>query len=313
MKTRLIRSLHDIPPALLGGVVTIGNFDGVHVGHQRLIARLIQRAKDVGGPSIVMTFEPHPNEFFARENLTIPRLTRLREKFSILAACGVDYVLILEFNQEVANISAADFVGQTLLKSIQPKQILVGDDFRFGKNRQGDLSFLQAHAKGARVEALESILFDGERVSSTRVRAALAAGDHELANQLLGRPYAMLGRVRHGDQLGRQLGFRTANIDLHRRLTPVMGVYTVLVHGVDTMPRWGAANVGTRPTVDGTRTLLEVHLLDFDEDIYGRYVQVEFCKKLRNEERYTTLALLKDQITKDVEDTRHYFEQIRRL
>ena len=309
MPTKLIRSLHNVRPEQHGGVVTIGNFDGVHKGHQTLIANVVAQARALKVPSFLITFEPHPFEFFAKENLTIPRITRLREKFCALAACGIDNVLILPFNQELANISASDFVTDVLYQFLRPVQILIGDDFRFGYQRQGDLTLLQE--MGQQLEfsaaAISSITLEGERISSTWVRKALMEGNLSLANTLLGHPYSMMGRVRHGDRLGRQLGFPTANIFLHRRLTPVLGVYAVLVHGIGDKPLRGAANIGTRPTVDGTRTLLEVHLLDFNQDIYGRYVQVEFCKKLRDEERYANLDLLKNQIAKDVEETRNYF------
>ena len=309
MTTTLIRSLHHIPSNAKGGVVTIGNFDGVHLGHQRLIGHVIEQAKARGVPSVVVTFEPHPFEYFNQENLTIPRITRLREKFMAMSRCGVDYVLIIPFNHDVAGISASDFVRKVLFGQLQPVHIMIGDDFRFGHKRQGDFELLSKMGRelGFSVDAMPSVLVDGVRVSSTLVRAALMAGDLALAAKLLGRPYWMSGRIRPGDQLGRQLGFPTANIHLHRRLTPVKGVYSVLMHGLSAKPLPGAANVGTRPTVDGTRTLLEIHLLDFDQDIYGRYIEVEFCEKLRDEVYYPNLDLLKEQIAKDVEATKHYF------
>jgi riboflavin kinase/FMN adenylyltransferase len=309
MPTKLIRSLYNLTPKEQGAVVTIGNFDGVHLGHQALIAKAIEKARELKAPSMVITFEPHPFEFFARENLTVPRITRLREKFTALAGCGIDNVLILPFNQGIANISASDFVEKILHQYLHAKHILIGDDFRFGHKRQGDFGLLEQKGKelGFSVSAMQSVMLDGERVSSTRVRQALMDGKLALAKRLLGRPYSMLGRVRSGDQLGRELGFPTANIYLHRKLTPLAGVFAVLMHGIADRPLPGAANVGTRPTVDGTRTLLEVHLLDFNQDIYGRYVEVEFCEKFRDEVRYPNLTLLKEQIAKDVEQTRDYF------
>lgn len=311
MSTKLIRSLHNITSRAQGGVVTIGNFDGVHVGHQRLLAEVVANAKTLGVPSLVITFEPHPFEFFSGDKLTIPRITRLREKFSEIATYGVENVLILPFNHELAEISASSFVANILFALLRPKMVLVGDDFRFGYKRQGDFAMLQSFGAklGIEVKAMPTVLVGNERVSSTRVRKALAEGDQALAAQLLGRPYSMMGRVSHGDKLGRQLGFRTANIFLHRKLTPVKGVYAVLVHGLSNEPLPGAANIGTRPTVDGTQTLLEVHLLNFNQDIYGRYVRVEFCEKLREEIRYETLDLLKEQIAKDVIATEHYFQK----
>lgn len=309
MVTKLIRSTYNITEEEKGGILTIGNFDGVHVGHQALLKKVVEQAQNKQVPAIAITFEPHAFEFFGGENLNIPRLTRLREKFTELAKSNPSGVLILPFNQDIANISAPQFVEEILYKKLTPKHIIIGDDFRFGYQRQGDFNLLRAMGRelGFTVEAMNSVLIDGERVSSTLVRKALQRGDHDYAQKLLGRPYAMQGRVRAGDQLGRQLGFPTANIFLHRQLTPVLGVYTVLVHGLAEQPLPGAANVGTRPTIDGTRTLLEVHLLDFDRDIYGRYVQVEFCTKLRDEEKYPDLEQLRQAIADDVEQTRQYF------
>lgn len=309
MPTRLIRSLYNLPPKARGSVMTIGNFDGAHLGHQALLAEVVTRAKKQGVPSLVMTFEPHPFEFFAGENLTIPRITRLREKFVRLSESQVDHVLVLPFNQSLAQVSASDFTNEIIGKALKPVHIVIGDDFHFGYKRQGNLALLQEKgaALGFSVSAMPSLLVEGERVSSTRVRKALGEGDLTLAAQLLGHPYSMLGRVRQGDKRGRQFGFPTANIYLHRQLTPIRGVYTVYVHGVADHPWPGVANIGTRPTIDGTRTLLEVHLLDFHQEIYGRYVEVEFCEKLRDEARYPTIDLLKEQIAKDVLAARTYF------
>ncbi len=311
MPTKLIRSVYNLTPAQQGGVITMGNFDGVHIGHQQLVKRVVERAKAWQVPSLVVTFEPHPFEFFSRDHVTIPRLTRLREKVTALFECGVDNVLILNFNQKLAGKTASDFITEIIHPALHPKHIVIGDDFHFGRHRQGNFSLLQKMGAklGFSVEAMPTILIDGERVSSTRVRRALAMGDHALVKRLLGHAYYMLGRIRRGDQLGRQLGFPTANIYLHRKLTPVRGVYIVYMHGVADKPWPGVANVGQRPTVDGTRTLLEVHLLDFNQEIYGRYVRVDFFEKLRDEIRYPNLDLLKQQIAKDVAIARNYFEQ----
>jgi riboflavin kinase/FMN adenylyltransferase len=258
---------------------------------------------------MVVTFEPHAFEYFGGAQVTVPRLTRLREKFFALAACQVDYVLVLPFNQTLANLSARDFVVGLLFDKLHPIQVVVGDDFRFGHQRQGDFHLLQTlgASLGFTVEAMPSVMLAGQRVSSTWARQALAQGDHELVQKLLGRAYTMMGRIRPGDQLGRQLGFPTANIFLHRKLAPIRGVYVVFMHGVAERPWPGVANIGTRPTVDGTRTLLEVHLLDFNQEIYGSYVTVTFCAKLRDEVRYPSLDLLKEQIAKDVVRARQYF------
>lgn len=309
MKTKLFRSLNSITSEAQGAVVTMGNFDGVHIGHQQLIARTVATAKALNRPSLVITFEPHPFEFFAKDTLQIPRLTRFREKFSALAKLGVDYVLLLPFNQDVARITAHNFVTEILYYALRTHHIIVGDDFHFGFKREGNIDLLQTLGKqyGFNVEALSTVSVTGERVSSTRVRQFLMQGNLAEARQLLGRSYTMEGRVAHGDKLGRKWGFPTANIFLHRKLTPVSGVFTVLLHGVANYPLPGVANVGIRPTINGTRTLLEVHLLDFDQMIYGHYVSVEFCKKLREEIRFDTVELLKQQIAQDVCDARNYF------
>jgi len=312
MPTKLIRSIHQLHEQDRGGVVTIGNFDGVHIGHQHLLAKVREKARALGISSTVITFEPHPFEYFAKDNLTIPRLTRLREKFTTLARYGIDNVLILPFNHALANTSASDFVTQILVAKLAVKHIIIGHDFHFGYKRQGDIDFLCAEGKrlGFTAEALDPVTLDGNRVSSTWVRQALAVGDHASVKRLLGRPYTMQGRVAHGDKLGRQLGFPTLNIHLHRKLTPVHGVYAVSVHGIEPSQAWpGAANIGTRPSVDGTRCLLEVHLLDFNQEIYGRYIEVEFCKKLHDEVRYPNLDILKQHIAEDVETTRQFFER----
>jgi riboflavin kinase/FMN adenylyltransferase len=312
MSTRVIRSFYNVTRLEQGGVLTIGNFDGVHIGHQALITAVMNQAREFQAPALLITFEPHPFEFFMQENLTIPRITRLREKVVALSNCGMKNIIIFPFNQMIANLSASDFVTNILCQYIKPKHILVGDDFRFGHKRQGDTEMLQRMGQtlGFSVSAIPSMMTDGVRVSSTLVRQALQVGDLKLAERMLGRPYTMLGRVRYGDQLGRRLGFPTANIDLQRKLTPLMGVFSVLVHGLADRPLPGAANIGTRPTVNGTRTLLEVHLLDFNQDIYGRQVQVEFCQKLRDEVRYPNIDLLKEQIADDVAVVRRYFNSL---
>jgi riboflavin kinase / FMN adenylyltransferase len=310
MPARLIRSLEQVPSSARGGMVTIGNFDGVHLGHQALITYLIQKAQQAGVPATVVTFEPHAFEYFGGNQLHIPRLTRLREKYAAISDLGVDNIVILKFNHELANQSATEFV-RMIWQSLQPKHIVIGDDFHFGHKRQGNFALLQKMGMelGFSVEAMPTIEVEGERVSSTRVRKALAEGNHQLTERLLGHPYAMLGRVRTGDQLGRTWGFPTANLHLHRRLTPVHGIYTVRMYGVGNKPLAGVAYVGERPTIDGTRTLLEVHLLDFNQDIYGHYVRVEFCQKLRDDAHYATVEQLKAQIAKDVAAARDYFKK----
>lgn len=311
MSARIIRSLTQLPEAAIGGVVTLGSFDGVHLGHQALILETVKRARARGVPSVLITFEPLPREFFSRSKPAIGRLTRMREKVTFISALGIDYIVILKFNQILAAKTATAFVKDFLVDSLQAVEVLVGDDFHFGRERQGNFSFLVQMGKqhGFVTAAMPTFLVDGERVSSTRVRAALLKDDQTLTKKLLGRPYTMQGRVRHGNKLGRQWGFPTANIFLHRSLAPVGGIYTVLVHGLSETPLPGVANLGVRPTVDGTRALLEVHLLDFNQDIYGRYVEVEFCHKLREEIRYPTIALLIEQIARDVAESRDYFQK----
>lgn len=307
----LIRGLTDIPQGAKGGVVTLGNFDGVHLGHQQLLKAVVEKAKAAGLPSVVITFEPHPFEYFSANALTIPRITRFREKFHALAAMGCDYILVLKFNQALASLSASDFAERVLVHSLGVKAVVIGDDFHFGRDRAGNFEVLEVigQQKGFTVAAMPTWQAEAERVSSTRVRHALMAGELQQAQRLLGRPFSLEGRVRLGRQLGRQWGFPTANIFLHRRLTPVKGVFTVLVHGLGEKPCPGVANVGTRPTVDCTRTLLEVHLHAFNRDIYGHYVRIEFCTKLREEVRFDNLDALREQIAKDVKDSDDYFKK----
>jgi riboflavin kinase/FMN adenylyltransferase len=307
--TQLMRGVKNIPARLRGGVVAIGNFDGVHKGHQALLAQVLAAAKRLNAPAVVITFEPQTSELFTPGKAPAPRLTRLREKFHALVKLGMDGVLVLHFTQQFAQMSAADFIEQVLVAGLGVRQVMVGDDFRFGKGRQGDYAFLQEQGtrQGFAVNTMAPFLLDNERVSSTRVRLALATFDASLVNRLLGHPYFMEGRVVRGDQRGRTIGFPTANIFLHRKVTPIHGVYVVRMYGIGNTPLPGVANIGTRPTVDGTRSLLEVHLFDFDADIYSRQVRVEFCKKLRDEQRYASFDLLKEQIWRDAEMARDYF------
>lgn len=307
--TELIRGLYNIAQKHRGGVITIGNFDGVHIGHNSLIEKVKERAKSLNVPSIVATFEPQPMEFFGHKS--VARLTRWREKFQALAHTGIDYVLVLRFNQRFADLGPEDFIQQVLVKGLAVTDVIVGDDFRFGKKREGNFEFLKNAGERYqfKVESMPSVILNHERISSTRIRKGLESGSHELAEQLLGRPYTMTGRVVHGDKLGRQLGFPTANIFLHRAVAPVQGIYIVRMHGVEKQPLPGVANVGIRPTIGGTRSLLEVYLFNFDRDIYGKYVTVEFCKKLRDEAHYDNLELLKEAIAQDAAQAQAYFRE----
>jgi riboflavin kinase/FMN adenylyltransferase len=285
--------------------LTIGNFDGVHRGHQAMLGRLSEAAEDLVLPSAVLTFDPHPREFFA-PGAAPPRLSTLRSKLEQFAAHGIAEVHVARFNAPLAALPAERFIDDVLVSRLGTRWVLVGDDFRFGRGRSGDLALLRRAATTFSVEAMPTVIVDGERASSTAIRAALAAGELDHAARLLGRPYAIGGKVVHGDKLGRSLGFPTANIVL-RHPPPLPGVFAVRVHGLGA-PRSGAASLGERPTVKaGAKPLLEVFVFDFDEAVYGRRVVVEFLRKLRDEERYADLDTLTRQIRADVEQAREYF------
>ncbi len=305
----LIRGLHNMRPSHHGCVATIGNFDGVHLGHQAVIGQLAEKADAVGLPAAVITFEPQPREYFLPQ-FAPPRLTRFREKIEALRRYAVRRVLCLAFNRKLAEMSAEEFIRRILVDGLGVKYLVVGDDFRFGRDREGTFKHLQAAGEqyGFQVVNMHTFSVEGERVSSTRVRLALEQGQLDEAVRLLGRDFRMSGRVAHGEKLGRKLGFPTANIFLHRKAAPLQGIFVVEVYGLDKEPWPGVASLGTRPTVDGTRTILEVHLFDFDEQIYGRHIQVSFLHKLRDEEKYDSLTALKAQIQKDVDAAQAYFE-----
>lgn len=309
----LIRGLQNIRPEHHGCVATIGNFDGVHLGHQAVLGQLAEKAAELNLPTTLVTFEPQPMEYFAPGKVPA-RLTRFREKIAALQRYSVDRVCCLSFNAKLAGLSAADFIEQILVQKLGVKYLVVGDDFCFGKNRSGTFAtLLEAGEKyGFQVVSMHTFNIDDERVSSTRVRHALEAGNMNVAEQLLGRRYRMSGRVAHGEKLGRELGFPTANIHLHRHASPIQGIFVVEVFGLDDLsqnsqPLQGVASVGTRPTVNQTKALLEVFLFDFDQDIYGRHLQVSFLKKLRDEEKYDSIEALTDQIQLDVEQAQAYF------
>lgn len=307
---RLIRGLHNLRPQDRGCVATIGNFDGVHLGHRAVFRRLIAKGRALGLPATVITFEPQPLEFFAPDAAPA-RLTRLREKLKALCECGIERVMLLEFGPRLAAMEARDFVGRLLLDGLEVRYLLVGDDFRFGHGRAGDYDLLRAMGQevegaGFEVENLHTITHGEERVSSTRVREALARGDLEQARHLLGRPYRLQGRVGHGDKRGRTIGFPTANIDLYRKVVPLRGVYAVQVLGLSPQPWPGVANIGTRPTVDGGSYRLEVHLFDFDRDIYGRHLEAELRLKLRDEQRFGSFEELRRQIAVDAATAREF-------
>ena len=287
--------------------LTIGNFDGVHLGHQAMLSRLVEAADDLALPPSVLTFDPPPREFFMG-HAAPSRLSTLRDKLSRFAAYGVERVYVARFNAALATMSPQVFIDQVLVARIGARWILVGEDFRFGKARKGDLAALRSGSTRFSVEAMRTVVIDGERASSTAVRAALTGGDMARARALLGRPYAISGRVAHGEKLGRRLGFPTANLPLKRK-PPLEGIYAVRVHGLGQAPRAAVASVGVRPTVvEAGKPLVEVFVLDFDEAFYGRRVAVEFLAKLRDEARFPDLDALRAQIGRDVEDARRYFE-----
>ena len=304
----LIRGLHNVQPRHRPCAATIGNFDGIHLGHQAVLGQLSDRAAAMRLPALVITFEPQPREFFAPDRAPA-RITRLREKLLALHRYSVDRVLCLRFDEALARRKPWEFVRDVLVEGLGVKYLVVGDDFRFGMGRDGDFNYLKSEGDrfGMQVVNMHTFNVEGARVSSTRVRDALEQGDLALAEQLLGRSYRMCGRVAHGDKRGRTIGFPTANIHLHRAKTPLTGVYEVELFGLDKEPVKGVANIGTRPTVDGQRTLLEVHLFDFNEDIYGEYVQVEFLNKIRDEVRFDSFDELRQQIERDVQEARAYF------
>ena len=302
----LIRGLHNLRERHQGCVATIGNFDGVHQGHQVVLQQVKAKARSLGLTCLVIIFEPQPREFFA-PNEAPPRLSRFGEKVRLLEAQGVDRVLCLMFNTRLRSMSADQFIEQLLVEKLNVSHFVVGDDFRFGCDRRGDFQLLQEAGRryGFSVEETATYEIDGERVSSTRVRRALQAHDFAQAARLLGRPYRVAGRVMHGQKLGRTLGSPTANVRMHRFACPLRGVY--VVDGIVAGRRYpGICNLGVRPTVEGRRPVLEVHLLDFDANLYGELMQVEFLHFLREECRFDGLDALKAQIRADIEAARHW-------
>ncbi|KAB8306146.1 bifunctional riboflavin kinase/FAD synthetase [Erwinia endophytica] len=305
---KFIRGIHNLREQHRGCVLTIGNFDGVHRGHQALLLRLCEEGRQRNLPVVVMLFEPQPQELFAADKAP-PRLTRLREKVRYLSDAGVDAVLCVRFDRRFAAQTAQSFVADLLVDKLGVKFLAVGDDFRFGAGRQGDFLLLQdAGAEyGFDVISTQTFCDDGRRISSTAIRQALAEDNLPLAAAFLGHPFSISGRVTHGDALGRTIGFPTANLPLRRYVSPVKGVYAVEVYGLGEKPLPGVANIGTRPTVSGMRQQLEVHLLDVVMDLYGRHIDVVIREKIRNEQRFASLDALKEQIAKDVVTARQFF------
>ena len=291
--------------------LTIGNFDGVHLGHQAMLARLTEAARSLGVPSCVMTFEPHPREFFAPDKAPT-RLTSLREKLELLARAGVERVQVCRFNFDFAKTTPEDFIERILQRGLAARWILVGDDFRYGARRAGDFVMLKAAESrcGFKVNTMSSVMIDGVRVSSTAVRDALAAGELQRAQRLLGRSYSISGRVVHGDGFGRKLDCPTANVLMKHNRPSLSGIFAVEVHGIGEQVLPGVASLGVRPTVaHDARPVLEVHLLDFERDIYGAHLKVDFLHKFRDEEKYAYVGILRRQIALDVENAREFFRR----
>ena len=306
---QLIRGLHNANHVLQGCALTIGNFDGVHLGHQAVLRHLRQKADELNLPMAVLLFESQPREYFMGENAPA-RLMRLRDKIYYLEKAKVDVVIVSKFDRTFAEQPADVFIEQTLVNHLHVKFLSIGDDFKFGSKRQGNFAMLQAAGKhfGFIVEDNRSFCLDEQRISSTAIREALANDDLQLAENLLGKPYRIFGRVIHGNKLGRTIGFPTANIRLHRQVNPIKGVYAVKVRLKSGEIFNGVANMGRRPTINGLMQLLEVHLFDFSQNIYGQMVEVEFCHKIRNEIKFPSFDALKTQIERDINTAKGFFK-----
>lgn len=305
---QILRGLYspDTQPVAL----TIGNFDGMHLGHQALLNELHAAAQARGLPTAVVIFEPHPREFFTPQQAPV-RLTSLREKLELFIEMGIDRVHVCRFNAHFAQISAAGFI-HALHEKLSAKFVLIGDDFRFGSGRAGDFALMEKIGlqHGFAVQAVHSVLHNGVRISSTAVRAALAEGNMRVAQSYLGRPYSISGRVEHGDGLGKRLGFPTANIQLRHNRPPLSGIFVVQAHAEGMGVLQGVASLGVRPTVrqDG-KPVLEVHLFEFAQQIYHRHMRLDFLHKLRDEEKYSDVETLTRQIALDVENTKQWFKR----
>lgn len=304
---RLVRHLDDLPFDELaeGSVVTIGAYDGLHLGHEQLLRRVLDEARSSGRPSVVMSFEPTPKEFFSVERPPA-RLMRFREKFEALANHGIDIFYCPRFDREMRGIAADGFIRRVLVHGLNARHIVVGDDFHFARKREGGIEHLQraGNALAYVVEKVPSVIVNDTRVSSTAIREALAAGNVERATDLLGRPYRMSGKIVKGRQVGRALGYATANVDLRRRQSAVQGIYAVRVLGLPQGTIDGVASVGTRPTFGLEIPILEVHLFDFDEDVYGAYIHVEFISYIRAIEKFATVDELVAQMDIDADNAR---------
>ncbi len=309
---RLIRGLNHPEPFPTGCVLTIGNFDGLHLGHQQVIDKLADQGRQLNLPTVAMVFEPQPLEYFLADHAP-SRLTRLREKAIQFAKSPIDALLVLSFNHKLADYDAEQFISEILVNHLKVKHLVIGDDFHFGKARRGNFAMLQSKGLefGFSVENSVSFELSGLRISSTLIRDALGDGQLAEAKRMLGRDYSVCGRVAHGDKRGRQLGFPTANIEMLRRNTPMVGVFAVTMTGLDGKTYQGVANLGNRPTFDGgAKAVLETHLFNFSGDIYGRYVEVHFKAKIRDEVRFANFEALQAQIKLDVQAAQQIFANL---
>jgi len=305
----LIRGLHNLREHHRGSVATIGAFDGVHRGHQAVISDVLARSRAMGLPATVIVFEPLPREYFAPVQ-SPPRLMSFREKFEVFRELGVDRLLRIRFDRRFSTMSAMDFILEVFVRGLGARHIVVGDDLRFGHDREGNIELLREAGilHGFEVSATSTVETHGERVSSTRLRSVLGQGDFAAAERMLGRPYFMTGKVVYGRQLGSKLGVPTANLELHRYRAPLAGVYVAQVRGIGDTLLPAVANVGTRPTVDASiKANLEVHLLDFEGNIYGRTIDVIFREQIREERRFASIDELKQRIETDVGIARRWF------
>ena len=303
-----IRGLYNLKPEHRGCVATIGNFDGVHLGHQRVLRQVKLKALMQGLPAVVVLFEPQPLEYFAKDQAP-RRITRLREKLLLLEQHGIDRVLCLRFDAKLLSLSPHDFIQQLLVSGLAVSHFVVGDDFRFGKGRMGNYGLLQSEGliHGFDVENTQTCELDGERVSSTRIRNALEVHDLAAVRRFIGRPFIVTGKVAYGQQLGRKLGVPTANIRLQKPRPALQGVYATLVHGLLDKPIASVANIGYRPTLVGVQPQLEVHLFDFSNDFYGKTISVEICQFIRSEKKFEGLTQLQTQIKLDMQTAKDFF------
>lgn len=295
----LIRDISGVQHLKAGCVATIGNYDGLHLGHQAILRQLEAESTKHNLPKVVISFEPLPSEFFTGDKAQ--RVYPFRDKARLLEAMGIDYFLCLRFDQAMATMPPTDFVERILFQAINVKSLMVGDDFCFGKGRQGDFSLLSSMGKTQGMQVHKTNTFNDEsgRISSTRIRQHLANGDLAGASKLLGKPFRLSGRIRHGDKRGRTIGFPTANLRIQDNIAAANGVYAVTVKGLSDQTLKGVANLGNRPTVDGTETRLEVHIFDFDQSVYGKHIIVELCDFIRAEKKFDDFTALTDQIRKD--------------